>query len=210
MAPSPLPLIVLSSSRGTTLESVLQAIAQGSLSAVCLGLVTDRPDRGCIEKARQAGIPIAVVQRGQGEDRETYDKRIDRAMRVFITDDVQPEKIVVCALGWMFILSPWFVSMWQNRIVNVHPSLLPKHPGAHSHADVLKAGDTESGMTIHLIDEGVDTGRILLQRSCPVAPDDTEETLKARVQELEKLWYPKALQMIARGELSLDAATPKN
>lgn len=203
MSPTRLPLIVLSSSRGTTLQAVLDAISSGALQAECLGLITDKPDRGCIEKARSAGIPIAIVQREKNEDREKYDQRIDRAMRVFIPEGMESKNMVVCALGWMYILSSWFVRTWQNQIVNVHPSLLPKHPGAHAHEDVLKAGDTESGMTIHLIDEGVDTGRILLQKSCPVAPDDSVESLKIRVQELEKQWYPIALQMIHSKEITL-------
>ncbi len=203
MSPTRLPLIVLSSSRGTTLQAVLDAIANGALQAECLGLITDKPDRGCIEKARVAGIPIAIVQREKNEDREKYDQRIDRAMRVLIPDGTSSQEVIVCALGWMYILSSWFVRTWQNRIINVHPSLLPKHPGAHAHEEVLKAGDRESGMTIHLIDEGVDTGRILLQKTCPVEPDDSVETLKVRVQELEKQWYPIVLQMIHKKEITL-------
>lgn len=190
--------VVLCSSKGTVFQSVLDAMQQGGLSSHCVGLVTDKEERGCTARARSAGIPVHIVQMKKGEPREEYDKRIDAAIRSFGS---MPD-IVTC-MGWMWMLSPWFVSVWRNRIVNVHPALLPKHPGAHAHELVLKAKDTESGMTIHLIDEGMDTGKILLQRSCPVLLTDTVETLKARVQALECEWYPKALQMIEKGDLKL-------
>ena len=189
--------IVLSSSRGTTFQAVLDRIADGSLTAKCLGLVTDREDRGCIEKAKNAGLPITIVEREHGQHREEYNKKLDKAIRKLGNVDV------IAALGWMFILTPWFVKKWEGRIVNVHPALLPKHPGAHGIEEALAAGDTESGMTIHIIDEGVDTGPILVQKTCAVKEDDTEDTLKDRIQALEKEWYPKALQMIELGEIVL-------
>jgi len=189
--------VVLSSSRGTTFQAVLDRIADGTLTAHCLGLVTDRLDRGCVEKARNAGVHIAVVERQPKEPRETYDMRLDAAIRGLGDVDV------IATLGWMYLLTPWFVGQWRHRILNVHPALLPKYPGAHSIEDALKDGAQESGMTIHLIDEGVDTGPVLLQKSCPVEHDDTPDTLKERIQALEKEWYPQALQMIEDGALKL-------
>ena len=189
--------VVLSSSRGTTAKEVFKAIDNNSLTATCLGLVTDKADRGCAQVAKDAEVPVVIVERTKGEPREDYDRKIDAAIRTLGDVDT------IAALGWMFIVSPWFVSQWRNRIVNVHPALLPKHPGAHGIADALNAGDTESGMTIHFIDEGVDTGKIIEQKSCTILPDDTEETLKNRIQELEKEWYPKVLQMIETGEVQL-------
>ncbi|MBU2213193.1 phosphoribosylglycinamide formyltransferase [Patescibacteria group bacterium] len=193
--------IVLSSSRGTTFQAVLDRMADGSLTAKCLGLVTDRDDRGCIEKAKNAGLPITIVEREHGQQREEYNKKLDKAIRKLGKVDV------ICALGWMFILTHWFVQKWEGRIVNVHPALLPKHPGAHGIEETLAAGDTESGMTIHIIDEGVDTGPILVQKTCAVKEDDTEDSLKDRIQALEKEWYPKTLQMIELGEIVLPAST---
>lgn len=195
--------VVLSSSRGTTFEAVLKAIKDQKLFAPCLGLVTDKADRGCAEKAKAYGIPVTVVERKKDEDRQSYDMRLDLAIRAFTGD--KTHDVVLAALGWMFIFSGWFVAGWKNRIINVHPSLLPKYPGGHALEDALAAGEKETGMTIHLIDDGVDTGPILLQKSCPIKPGDTLDTLKPRVQELEKQWYPHVLALIDAGKLQLPA-----
>ncbi|PIR52632.1 phosphoribosylglycinamide formyltransferase [Candidatus Peregrinibacteria bacterium CG10_big_fil_rev_8_21_14_0_10_49_10] len=199
--------VVLSSSRGTTFQAVLDRIAEGSLTATCKGLVTDRPDRGCIEKAKRAGLPYSVVETREDEDREMYDKRLQKAIfELFGQDEDEPK--VLAALGWMFIFSPWFIQQWKSRIVNVHPALLPRYGGkgmygSHVHEAVLAAAEKESGITIHLVDEGVDTGTILEQKNCSINPGDTLETLQEKVQELEKRWYPKVLQRIENGELIL-------
>lgn len=193
--------IVLSSSRGTVFEATLQAIASGTLHAKCLGLIADRTDRGCVTVAKKFAIPVVIVEKEKGEDRETYDQRLNAAVES-LSSSSHPRPFLAC-MGWMFILSPRFVRQWRRKILNVHPALLPKHPGAHAHDLVLAAGEKESGMTIHLIDEGVDTGEILVQKKCSVFPDDTHDTLKARVQALECEWYPKVLEMIERGEMKL-------
>lgn len=206
--------VVLSSSGGTTFQAVLDRLADGSLAARCAGLVTDRLDRGCVEKARKAGLPVRVVGRKEGETREEYDRRLDEAMQRLAGSGKRADEreagsgkravsllaasrlpLIAC-MGWMWLLSPWFVKKWRLRILNVHPSLLPKYPGRHPHEEVLAAREKESGMTIHWVDEGVDTGPIIVQKKCSVFPGDTVETLKTRVQELEKEWYPKVLQQL--------------
>lgn len=192
--------VVLSSSRGTTFQSVLDAQKRGELAATCLGLVTDSAERACVDKAKAAGLQFKVVERVKGESREDYDRRLDAELRAMGAN----KQTVIAALGWMFLLSPWFVRKWRNRILNVHPALLPKHPGAHALEEVLAANEKETGMTIHWIDEGVDTGPILLQKRCPVLPEDTHDSLRHRVQELEKEWYPRVLQMVELGEIKLD------
>jgi phosphoribosylglycinamide formyltransferase-1 len=189
--------VVLSTSRGTTFQAVIDAMQAGALTATCLALVTDKRERGCTAKAEAAGIPVVTVARIQGEEREAYDRRLDAAIRALGQVDV------IAALGWMWILTPWFVSQWHGRILNVHPALLPKFPGAHGIEDALAAGATETGMTIHIIDEGVDTGPILVQKKCSIEPGETVDSLKAKVQELEKKWYPATLQMLEAGELKL-------
>jgi len=201
--------IVLSSSKGTVFQSVIDRIQEGSLHAHCLGLITDRADRGCTEKAKKAGIPVKIIPMMQVDDRAAYDKNVHAAILDFMESEaaqsskLKAQSCFIACMGWMFLFSPWFVKQWSGRILNVHPSLLPKYPGTHPHEDVLKNGDTESGMTIHLIDEGIDTGKILLQKKCPVLPDDSEKTLKKRVQALECEWYPRVLEMIEKGELRL-------
>ena len=191
--------VVLSSSRGTTFQATIEAMQKGNLTAGCLGLLTDSPERGCVEKAKAAGLPFRVVGKVKGEPREEYDRRLDAELRAMGAE----KQTIIAAIGWMFVLSPWFVQTWHHRILNVHPALLPKYPGAHALEDVLAAKEKETGMTIHVIDEGVDTGPILLQKSCPVFPADTHDSLKQRVQELEKEWYPRVLQMIEAGEIKL-------
>lgn len=191
--------VVLSSSKGTVLQAVLDALKKGTLTARCAGLISDNENHGCVAKAKAHGLPVTIVPMTKGEPREAFDKRVDGAIRMLAGKD-QP---IVACMGWMWMLSPWFVKKWRNKIVNVHPALLPKYPGTHAHDLVLKSKDTESGMSIHLIDEGMDTGKILLQKKCPVLPGDTVETLKARVQQLECEWYPKALEMMERGEMKL-------
>ena len=192
--------IILSSSRGSTTKTVLERVNDGSVSMKCLGLITDRDDRGCVQVVRDAGFPIYRVDRQKGETREEYDKKIHA---MILEAGGSPKDTVIAALGWMFLLSPWFVHQWKNRIINVHPALLPKHPGTHGIADALKAGDSISGMTIHFIDEGMDTGPIILQKECAILPSDDEEALKDRIQLLEREWYPKVLQMIEDGEIGI-------
>lgn len=192
--------IILSSSRGSTAKAVLKHLEKGNLHMECLGLITDSDDRGCTEVVRSAGFPIYRVDRVEGESREDYDRRLHEAV---LEAGGSYEDTVIAALGWMYILSPWFVSQWKNRIINVHPALLPKFPGAHGIADALASGDEVTGMTIHFIDEGVDTGPIILQKECAILPGDDEEALKDRIQLLEKEWYPKVLEMIETGEIIL-------
>lgn len=191
--------VVLCSSRGTVFASTVERMKDGSLTAPCLGLVADKEERTCVTVAKAAGIPVQIVPRRKGESREAFDKRVDDAIRALGGND---DTLIAC-MGWMFILSSWFVRIWRNRILNVHPALLPKHKGAHAHELVLAAGDSVSGMTIHMIDEGVDTGPTLLQKECPVLNGDTVDALKQRVQALEKEWFPKVLEMIERGEMKL-------
>ena len=181
------------------MQAVLDALTDGSLTMQCLGLVSDREDRGCVEKANAAGIPVRIVSKEDGESREEYDKRISAACTELGSDD----ETLIAALGWMFILSPWFVEVWSNRIINVHPSLLPRHPGGHAIADTIKSGDVLGGMTIHIIDEGEDTGPILVQKKCSIEEGETEDSLRKKIQALEKQEYPKLLQSIESGAVGL-------
>lgn len=192
--------IALSSSRGTTFEGVLQAIEEGALHAKCIGLITDRADRGCIEKAKMFHVPVQIIERANGESREEYERKVEEGIAALGKHDY------LCALGWMWILSPAFTT--KHKIINVHPALLPKYGGKGMYGDrvheaVLESGDAQSGITVHLMDGDIDTGPILLQKTCDISPDETLDSLKAKVQTLEKEWYPKVLQMIERGEISL-------
>lgn len=193
--------VVLCSSRGTTFQSVLDAIKNGSLTARCLGLVTDHPDRECIAKAKTAGLPVKIVAPTSNESREKYDERLHQAIMDLISKSLLLTPTLVVALGWMHIQSPWFIRKWPKRIINIHPALLPKYGGKGMYGDrvhkaVLKAGEKESGITIHFMDEGIDTGPIIVQKKCSVFKSDTVDKLKSRVQKLEWEWMPKVLQTL--------------
>ena len=141
------------------MQAVLDAINDGSLTMQCLGLISDSEEHGCVEKARNAEIPVTIIEQNKDRDREERDRILHNAISELGGD---PSDTIIAALGWMFILSPWFSETWANRIINVHPALLPKYGGKGMygmkvHEEVLESGHNETGMTIHLIDEGVDT-----------------------------------------------------
>lgn len=199
--------IVLSSSNGTTFQAVIDALKNGSLTARCLGLLTDRGDRGCVDKANAAGIPVQVVERKAGETSDGYDQRLLAAARV-LEERGDAAQTVIAAMGWMHLLTPTFLCAFPGRVLNVHPALLPRHGGKgmygmHVHRSVIADADADSGITIHVMNERYDEGKILLQKMFPVLPHDTPETLKTKAQELEKLYYPQLLQSIERGEVIL-------
>src|SRR5689334_2174911 len=117
--------VVLSSSRGTTFQAIIDAMHKKTLTATCLGLITDRDDRGCIEKAAAAGLPIIVVKKREDEGREEYDRRLhDAIIDLLGGEETSRDDVVIAAIGWMFVLSSWFIEHWRGRILNVHPSLL--------------------------------------------------------------------------------------
>ncbi len=191
-------IAVLASTRGTNFQSLLDAQKSGVIKdnvQICC-LVTDKADCGAVEKAKNAGIPVHTIG-PTDKTREEFDQKVMEAL-----DEYKPDLLVLG--GYMRIIGKEMVGQYRDRIINIHPSLLPKYGGGMNldvHKAVIKAGESETGMTIHLIDEGVDTGHIVLQKSCPVDPSDTPETLKDKVQALEKEWYPKVIQMFADGEI---------
>ncbi len=180
----------LSSSGGTNFQSFLDAQARGELKdiEICC-LITDQAMCGAAQKAREAKIKVYFYD-PKLLSKETFQQSILDTLDFFQVD-------LVVLGGFMKILSPKIVEKYRGKILNVHPSLLPNHTGKMSpavHQEVLDAGDSETGMTIHLVDEGLDTGKIILQKSVPVETGDTVESLKEKVQALEKEWYPKVVE----------------
>jgi len=190
---------VLASTRGTNFQSLIDAKNAGLFKdnvAICC-LITNKADCGAVEKAKSAGIPFHFVD-PTGKTREQFDAEVMNILEEYDTD-------LIVLGGYMRIISTPMVSKYRNRIINIHPSLLPKFGGGMNmdvHKAVIDAGEKETGMTIHLIDENVDTGPIILQKKCDVSPSDTPETLRDKVQKLEKEWYPKVVQMFADGKMS--------
>ncbi len=187
-------IAVLASTNGTDLQAIIDEMKSGKMPDIELSAVISNKECYALERAKEQGYATFFID-PKGKSREEFDE----AMATILTD-LNIDLIVL--VGYMRILTTPFVRKFQHKIINVHPALIPKYCGenfygSNVHEAVLTAGDKETGMTIHYVDEGVDTGEIIMQKTCEVLPRDTAETLKARVQELEKKWYPEVIRMIA-------------
>ena len=187
---------VLCSGRGTDLQSIIDAIEAGQVPAEIAIVLTDK-EAYALERARKAGIEAVCVDRKQFHGREPFEKAlIEKLEAAGVT-------LVVLA-GFMRILTPYFVGHFAGRIMNIHPALLPSFPGAHAHRDVLAYGVKVSGCTVHFVDEGTDSGPIIMQAAVPVLDDDTEETLGARVLKEEHRIYPECIRLYCEGKLKVE------
>ncbi len=192
----PLPVVVLISGGGTNLQAIIDAAEQG-LPIEIRAVISNRPDAYGLERARRAGIPTEVLDHRDYPDRESFDRALAR-----LIDSYQPELVLLA--GFMRILTPGFVHHYAGRMFNIHPSLLPRHQGLHTHERALRAGDSEHGASIHFVTEELDGGPVVLQARVPVQEDDTPDILAARVLEQEHRIYPLAVQWFAEGRLALD------
>lgn len=194
----PLRISVLVSGNGTDLQSVIDAVEDGSLPHVKIcQVISDRVDAPALERAREHDIPALAVTQSEYNDVRDRNDAILRHL------DGEHTELVVLA-GYLSILPPKVIRRYAGKIINIHPSLLPRHGGKGHyglkvHEEVLRDGDRESGCTVHYVDEGIDTGEILMQEKVPVKPDDTPETLQARVLKTEHQLLPKAIGMIEKG-----------
>lgn len=191
-----LPLGVLASGRGSNLQAILDAIAQGRLSATVVLVAGDREDAQAVERARAAGIPTAVVSPKGFSTRDAYDAEIARILR-------EAGAEVVVLAGYMRIVTNRLLHAFPQRVINIHPSLLPAFPGLHAQRQALAHGVKVSGCTAHFVDEAVDSGAIILQAAVPVLEDDTETSLAERILAEEHRILPQALQLFAEGRLSI-------
>jgi phosphoribosylglycinamide formyltransferase-1 len=196
---SRLKLGVLISGRGSNLQALIDACADPAFPAEIALVLANRADAAGLGRAERGGIATAVVSHRDYADRASFDAAIDRTLR-----DARVE--LVCLAGFMRLLTAGFVNSWGDRIVNIHPSLLPAFKGAHAHTDVLAAGVRISGCTVHIVRPEMDDGPILVQAAVPVLPDDTEESLAARVLQAEHRCYPYAVRAIAEGRVQIDGA----
>lgn len=189
---SRVPIAVLISGRGSN----MQALAEASRTADCpytVALVLSNvPDAGGLARAEALGVPTAVVDhRPFRGDREAHERAVDAELRAAGAQ-------WVALAGYMRVLTPWLVGRWAGRMLNIHPSLLPRHPGLDTHARALAAGDPVHGCTVHLVTEGVDEGPVLGQAEVPILPGDTPDTLAERVHEAEHRLYPEVLSRVIR------------
>ncbi len=189
---TPLRLGILISGRGSNMEALIRAaLADPDFPARPHLVISNRPDAKGLEVARSLGVEATCVDhKAYGKNREAFERDLDR---ILTNNGIE----LVALAGFMRVLTTWFVSRWQGRLINIHPSLLPKYKGLHTHARALEAGDTEAGSTVHWVSDGVDEGAIILQARVPILAGDDEDTLAARVLEGEHQLYPEALRIAA-------------
>jgi phosphoribosylglycinamide formyltransferase 1 len=180
-------LAILLSGRGSNFEAIARAVERGEIrDAAIVAVVSDVPSAPGLSNARARGLPAFAIDRAQFSTRRTYEGEVLRVL-----DAVRPE--LLCLAGYMRILSPEFISRYPGRILNIHPSLLPKYPGLNAQQRALEAGDTVAGCTVHRVEEGVDSGPVLLQRKVSIEPGDTVGSLSQRILEEEHRAYPAAI-----------------
>ena len=188
--------VVLVSGSGTNLQTIIDHAAGGSLGITVTGVVSDRPGVLALERAKRAGIPALTIDHAQLGNSAAFQSQINGLL-----EQLKPDLIVLA--GFMRILSPELVSSWAGRMINVHPSLLPKYPGLHTYRRALEAGEKEHGSTVHFVIPELDAGPGILQYRVNIRPGDTEESLRSRVQQGEYLIYPRAIAWFAAGRLAL-------
>jgi phosphoribosylglycinamide formyltransferase-1 len=187
-------LVVLISGRGSNLQAILDGASQGELPVDIRAVISNRPGAYGLERARQAGIPAVTVDHQAFPDRQAF----ETALRDRI-DAEHPELIILA--GFMRILSPEFVTHYEGRMLNIHPSLLPKYRGLHTHERVLAAGEREHGASVHFVIPELDSGPVIIQARVPVLPGDNPDTLAARVLEKEHRIYPLTIRWFAEGRV---------
>ena len=194
--PERLRVGVLASGRGSNFRALAEEAAANRIPASVVVLVSDRATAPALAVAREHGIEALVVDPKQHPSREAHEKAVIGVLE-------ERRVGLVCLAGYMRLLSAGFVAHFAGRLLNIHPSLLPAFPGLHPHRQALAHGVRVSGATVHFVDEGVDTGPVVLQAAVPVEPGDTEESLAARILVEEHRIYPEAVRLFAEGRLEI-------
>jgi phosphoribosylglycinamide formyltransferase-1 len=187
---------ILLSGRGSNFLALSDAIEAGQISARIVLVVSNKPDAPGLEHARERNYEAICIP-SVGIEREAYDRQVVEELKARQVD-------VVCLAGFMRLLSSWFVQQYPRQILNIHPSLLPAFPGLHSQKQALEWGAKVSGCTVHFVDEKLDHGPIIVQRSVPVLDQDTEESLSARILEQEHQIYPEALKLVCEEKVRVE------
>jgi phosphoribosylglycinamide formyltransferase-1 len=188
---------ILISGRGSNMTAIVEAVQGGQIPGAEVAVViSDKRDAAGLEKARERGVETVVVERA-GRTREEHDAEIVSVLRSHGVE-------LVCLAGYMRLLSPGFIRAFPNKIINIHPSLLPSFRGLDAQKQALEYGAKITGCTVHFVDEDLDNGAIILQRAVEVADDDTAETLSARILDEEHRLYVEALRRIARGNYRIE------
>ncbi len=188
---------VLASGSGSNLQAILDRCADGSIPAQVAVVISNVAGAKALSRAEKAGVPALLLAHGTYPSRDAYDAEIVSLLR-------RHQVELVCLAGFMRLISPVLLSAFQNRILNIHPALLPAFPGLHAVRQALNAGVRVSGCTVHIVDEGTDTGPIVVQAAVPVLDGDTEESLAARILAQEHRCYPRAIALMAQGRVRIE------
>ena len=196
LIPSMKNLGILLSGRGSNFEAIADNVASGKLDANIAVVISNRADAGGIESARRRGLTTLIIP-SKGKAREEHDREVVAALRDHKVD-------LICLAGYMRLLSPWFVQQFPNRILNIHPALLPAFPGLEAQKQAFEYGVKVSGCTVHFVDENLDHGAILVQKVVPVLDSDDEHTLASRILEQEHIAYTEAIRIALEGKYAIE------
>jgi phosphoribosylglycinamide formyltransferase-1 len=188
---------VLASGGGTNLQAIIDRCQDGSLAAEIAVVITNNPGAGALDRAAKADISTLCINHRDFPRREDFDNAVVKTLQ-----DAEVDLVVLA--GFMRIITQTFIDAFPERVINIHPALLPAFPGLHVQQQALDYGARYSGCTVHFVDGGVDTGPIIIQAVVPVLPEDTVDTLSARILEQEHLIYPRAIQLIAEDRVHVD------
>lgn len=187
-----LKLAILISGRGSNMQSILAAAQDTDYPLDATLILSNRPEAAGLEIAKAYNLKTAIVDHKlYGSDRLAFEKALNS---VLVEHGVE----VIALAGFMRILTPWFVQQWQCRLINIHPSLLPKYPGLYTHQRAIDAGDDQAGCSVHWVTEGVDEGQVIAQSAIAIEKDETAATLAAKILPLEHALYPRALAIAAK------------
>lgn len=187
-------IVVVISGNGSNLQAIIDAVVNKRINATIAGVVSNKPDAYGIERAKQAQIPVSVVTAEPGESRESFDERLANTIASY-------KPTCIALAGYMRILTETFINRFGDILLNVHPSLLPKYRGLHTHQRAIEAKDDEHGCSIHFVTPELDGGPVILQAKVPVFADDDVESLAERVQTQERQIYPLVIKWFCEGRL---------
>ena len=185
-----LKLAIFISGRGSNMDSLIAACEQPDFPAEVSLVLSNRPDAGGLKKAQAKNIPTEIIDHKNYDSREVFEAVMIESLKGHDLD-------VICLAGFMRLLSANFTEKFEGRMINIHPSLLPKYKGLNTHERAIQAGETQAGCTVHYVSPEMDSGEIITQRAVPVLPDDTPQTLAARVLTEEHTAYPEAVKILA-------------
>ena len=196
-----LNLVILISGRGSNMENILKAVKKNKIPIKPVLVISNKPDAKGLAIAQKLGVKTEIVEsNGLKGGNWEYDSKLVSALE---KHKVTPQNCLICLAGFMRIMSPEFIRHYKGRIMNIHPAILPAFPGLHSQRQALEYGVKYSGCTVHFVDEGVDTGPIILQSIVKIKDDDTEESISKRILKQEHKIYPKAVKLFVKGKIKI-------